>query len=91
MTNLDLDTDHNRWSDFTPASARQALEEDYDRLLYQQTIQELRAAARRWGVPIKGTRKADIVRQLAAWLNDPVLIRAHIDELDDLGRQVQIG
>jgi hypothetical protein len=88
VTNLDLDTDHNRWSDFTPASARQALEDDYDRLLHQQTIQELRAAARRWDVQIKGTRKADIVRQLAAWLNDPVTIRAQIDDLDDLGREV---
>lgn len=83
---MNLDTDTQQ--DPGQAPTRQALEDEYRRLLSCQKIDELRAAARRWGVRIKGSRKSAIAGQLAAWLSDPNVIRAHIGELDDLGLDV---
>jgi hypothetical protein len=70
--------------------AQEEMEDEYRRLLSYQTIEELRASARRWGVRLRESRKRSIVRQLAAWLNDPEVIRARIRDLDELGSQVLV-
>ena len=81
---MSLDTDYRP----TQASTRQDIEDEYSRLLTYLKVEELRTAARRWGVRLAETRKTSIVRQLAAWLSDPDVIRAQMDDLDDLGLQV---
>ena len=82
---MSLDTDDRL--DPNQAPTRQEIAE-YDKLLAQLKVDELRAAAQRWGVRLREARKTSIVQQLATWLSDPNVIRARIAELDDLGLQV---
>lgn len=70
------------------ALTRQDIEDEYSRLLTDLKVEELRAAAQRWGIRLRETRKTSIVRQLAAQLSDPGFIRDRIGELDDLGVEV---
>ncbi len=71
-------------------------EAEYQRLLAYQTVDELRAIARRWDVKLQDVHadtphpKEAIVKQLAARLSDPQAIAAHINALDESGRQVLV-
>ncbi|MBN1641242.1 MAG: helicase-associated domain-containing protein [Anaerolineae bacterium] len=55
---------------------------EFREILQEQTLQDLRDMARRWGIEVHGTRKDPIVEQIAVALSDPASIRARIDTLD---------
>lgn len=56
--------------------------------LQMRKTDELREIAVRHGFSLKGTRKADIARQLAEHLADPAFVRPTLDGLDAEHRQV---
>jgi hypothetical protein len=85
---MTLESDRRSEPDLVPT--QEDLEDEYRRLLSHQTAEELRASAHRWGVQLRESRKSSIVKQLAAWLNDPGVIHARIRDLDELGNQVLI-
>ena len=65
-------------------------EAEYHRLLVYQTVDELRAIARRWDINLRDVHKEAIVKQLAAQLSNPQAIAAHINALDESGHRVLV-
>ena len=70
------------------ALVHQELENDYRRLLTYQTVNELRAIARSWGIRVKAGRKDAIVEQLVARICDTQALRTRVRSLDDVTQQV---
>jgi hypothetical protein len=62
--------------------------DEFRKLLDHQTINELRALARRRGVEIQGTRKGPIVEELTTHLCDLEKIRSQIAQLDGLSQEL---
>ena len=54
---------------------------EYQAMLADQTIHELRSIAKERGITIRGNRKGPIVEELAGRFGDPHVIRAEIDGL----------
>lgn len=71
-----------------PAAADQAPLEELRGLLASTSVQGLRQAARRWGWPLRGTAKADIVEQLIERLTDPVQMQRVVQSLAPDTREV---
>ena len=71
-----------------PFSQMSDFRDEYRELLGQQSINELRALARRRDIEIRGTRKEPIVKELSDRLCNLQENRAQILELGDLGQEL---
>ena len=71
-----------------PPAEDQAPLEELRGLLASISVQALRQAARRWGWPLRGTAKADIVEQLIERLTDPAQMQRVVQSLPLDAREV---
>ncbi|MFO7684083.1 MAG: helicase-associated domain-containing protein [Chloroflexota bacterium] len=74
----------------TPYAARQQQNEQalYTWLEYSHTVQDLRQLAKRQGWLISGTRKAELLQQIAQQLTQPGILLKSLQSLDGEHRQV---
>lgn len=72
----------------SPEATEQRLRDTLQEAFEAQTIQQLRAIARRHGLPIKGRRKAPLVEALAEHLSRPQVIAQTYEQLEDAPRKV---
>jgi hypothetical protein len=63
---------------------------EYNEILSQQTINELRELARRRGIEIRGTRKDPIVQELAAKLSTPQANRSYLKSTSKLVQELLV-
>jgi len=66
--------------------AAQTAEKELRELLWEQTVQQLRAIARRRGWKLHGTRKEELVNQLVELYQDGQDTAAAVENLDDIHR-----